>query len=53
MEYFYKQVEFIEGEVKMFVDELFQFFRLVDGVFDMLFNFKYIRLRKVINDQMM
>jgi dynein heavy chain len=53
MEHFYKQVESIEGEAKMFIDESFQSLRSAEGAFDMLLNFKHIRSRKAINDQMM
>ena len=37
----------------MFIDESFQSLRSAEGAFDMLLNFKHIRSRKAINDQMM
>ncbi|XP_067660223.1 dynein axonemal heavy chain 10-like [Haliotis asinina] len=53
MESFNKEVLAIEGEAKMFIDESFQSLRSAEGAFDMLLNFKHIRSREAINNQMM
>ena len=53
MDTFYKEVEQIEGEAKTFIDESFQSLRSAEGAFDMLLNFKHIRSREAINNQMM
>ena len=53
MDTFYKEVEQIEGEAKTFIDESFQSLRSAEGAFDMLLNFKHIRSRQAINNQMM
>ncbi|XP_064619187.1 dynein axonemal heavy chain 10-like isoform X2 [Lineus longissimus] len=53
MEWFYREVESIENEAKMFIDESFKSLRSAEGAFDMLLNFKHIRSREVINAQMM
>ncbi|ESO91629.1 hypothetical protein LOTGIDRAFT_122204, partial [Lottia gigantea] len=50
---FKKEVEEIEGEAKMFIDESFKTLRSAEGAFDMLLNFKHIRSREAINNQMM
>lgn len=53
MDIFYKEVEQIENEAKTFIDESFQSLRSAEGAFDMLLNFKHIRSREAINNQMM
>ncbi|PVD32839.1 hypothetical protein C0Q70_08286 [Pomacea canaliculata] len=53
MDNFYKEVEHIENEAKAFIDESFQSLRSAEGAFDMLLNFKHIRSREAINNQMM
>jgi dynein heavy chain len=53
IETFYREVESIENEAKMFIDESFKSLRSAEGAFDMLLNFKHIRSREVINAQMM
>ncbi|KAL5017096.1 hypothetical protein ScPMuIL_006685 [Solemya velum] len=53
MEQFHREVQAIEGEAKMFIDESFCSLRSAEGAFDMLLNFKHIRSRTAINNQMM
>lgn len=53
MEQFHREVQAIEGEAKMFIDESFTSLRSAEGAFDMLLNFKHIRSRTAINNQMM
>jgi dynein heavy chain len=53
MDTFYKKVEEIENEAKAFIDKSFQSLRSAEGAFDMLLNFKHIRSREAINNQMM
>ena len=53
MDTFYKEVTEIENEAKMFIDESFQSLRSAEGAFDMLLNFKHLRSREAINNQMM
>ncbi|CAG5126036.1 unnamed protein product, partial [Candidula unifasciata] len=50
---FYKEVAEIENEAKTFIDESFQSLRSAEGAFDMLLNFKHLRSREAINNQMM
>ncbi|XP_035829687.1 dynein heavy chain 10, axonemal isoform X2 [Aplysia californica] len=53
MDTFYKEVTEIENEAKAFIDESFQSLRSAEGAFDMLLNFKHLRSREAINNQMM
>lgn len=53
MDWFYREVQSIEGEAKMFIDESFKTLRSAEGAFDMLQNFQHIRSRDAINAQMM
>lgn len=53
MDNFYKEVAEIENEAKSFIDESFQSLRSAEGAFDMLLNFKHLRSREAINNQMM
>ncbi|XP_074640231.1 dynein axonemal heavy chain 10-like [Tubulanus polymorphus] len=53
MDWFYREVESIENEAKMFIDESFKSLRSAEGAFDMLLKFKHIRSREAINSQMM
>lgn len=50
---FYTEVSEIENEAKTFIDESFQSLRSAEGAFDMLLNFKHLRSREAINNQMM
>ena len=53
MDWFDREVQSIEGEAKNFIDESFKTLWSAEGAFDMLLNFKHIKSRKVINEQMM
>ena len=53
MDWFNKEVDEIEREAKSFIDDSFQSLRSAEGAFDMLLNFKHIRSREAINNQMM
>ncbi|XP_059165934.1 dynein axonemal heavy chain 10-like isoform X2 [Physella acuta] len=53
MSNFYTEVSEIENEAKTFIDESFQSLRSAEGAFDMLLNFKHLRSREAINNQMM
>lgn len=53
MNSFYLEVKQIENEAKAFIDESFQSLRSAEGAFEMLLNFKHIRSREVINNQLM
>lgn len=53
MSNFYNEVELIEGEAKVFIDESFQSLRSAEGAFDMLLNFRHIKSRASINEQLM
>ena len=53
MDTFYKEVTEIENEAKSFIDESFQSLRSAEGAFDMLQNFRHLRSREAINNQMM
>ena len=50
---FYNEVELIEGEAKVFIDESFRSLRSAEGAFDMLLNFRHIKSRAAINNQLM
>ena len=49
---FHEQVTRYEGEAKFFVDGSFKTLRSAEGPFDMLQDFRHIRTRKAINDQL-
>ena len=53
MDSFNAEVRRIENEAKNFIDESFKKLRSAEGAFEMLLNFKHIKSREVINDQMM
>uniref|UniRef100_A0A2C9JWZ0 AAA+ ATPase domain-containing protein n=1 Tax=Biomphalaria glabrata TaxID=6526 RepID=A0A2C9JWZ0_BIOGL len=50
---FDQEVVEIENEAKSFIDESFQSLRSAEGAFDMLLNFRHLRSREAINNQMM
>ena len=48
-----QEVRSIENEAKAFIDESFHKLRSAEGAFELLLNFRNIRSRKSINEQMM
>ena len=48
-----QEVRSIENEAKSFIDESFHKLRSAEGAFELLLNFRNIRSRKSINEQMM
>jgi hypothetical protein len=48
-----QEVVSIENEAKLFIDESFHKLRSAEGAFELLLNFRNIRSRKSINEQMM
>jgi dynein heavy chain len=52
IEKFHAQVTLYEGEAKFFIDESFKSLRSAEGAFDMLQDFRTIRTRKAINEQL-
>ena len=53
MDSFNREVQRIENEAKNFIDESFKKLRSAEGAFEMLLNFKHIKSRESINNQMM
>ena len=43
MDWFWREVQFIENEAKHFIDESFKSLRSAEGAYDMLLNFQHIR----------